>query len=186
MKKLTLVVTVGVAVVFMAACSMKASKEDCMAACKKISDLQKAATVAAPSEDTSAKATEALDAKVKELQDQQVKSGEDLDKEMASKVASVKKEADKAKIAEEYKAKKEEASRASAKMMQEIMDQKAQILKNIEDAKIKAEAEAVKMAEEAVTSCVDVCLKSGFKKKYTDCQKNAAKFEDIAKCVGSK
>ncbi len=186
MKKFALAVTVGVAVVFMAACSMKASKDDCTAACKKISDLQKAATMAAPSDDTSAKATEALDAKVKELQDQQVKSAEDLDKEMAAKQAGVKKEADKVKIADEFKVKKEDAAKASAKMIQEIMDQKAQILKNIEDAKAKADAEAVKMAEEAVTSCVDVCLKSGFKKKYTDCQKNAMKFEDIAKCVGSK
>lgn len=185
MKKLMLVVTVGVAIVALTACSSKASKEDCMAACKKISDLQKAATVAAPSEDMSAKATVELDNRVKELQDQQAKASEDLDKELAAKSAGLKKEADKVKVVEEIKAKKEAAAQALAKMVQELTEQKAQILKNIAEAKAKAADEAVKMAEGAVTGCIDVCLKSGFKKKYTDCQKNAAKFEDIAKCVSA-
>jgi flagellar biosynthesis GTPase FlhF len=185
MKKLLLVVMVGVALVALTACSTKASKEDCMAACKKISDLQKAIPTAAAKEDTTAKATDELDKKLKELQDQQAKTSEDLDKELTTKQAGLKKQADKIKLIEEFKVKKEDAAKAVAKMVQEVMEQKAQILKNIEDAKAKAELEAVKLAQETVNTCIDVCQKSGFSKKLTDCQKTATKFEDIGKCGSS-
>jgi len=182
MKKVLFVTLVVTVAVVMMACAPKATTDDCNNACQKFAELESAANPPAPIPNPVQGVNEQFAKKHADLQKQIADAVAVFDKEMADKLAKVKKDKDKAKITDEYKVKKDAKTKEFAPQMDQLMKDREQTLKAAQGAYEKAQQEAKAAQDQKVQDCSTKCVADGTSKPKTDCQSAAATLDDFNKC----
>jgi hypothetical protein len=195
MRKFLACAVVAVASLALVACAPKATKEQCNAACQKMSELTSAAKPKAAMDDPIKKIDSDFAPKIQDLMKQKEAAVGAIEKEKADKIAAIEKKAPKKgkrppkldadikKVTDEYAKKIDAKSQEFDPQLQKLNKDKADAIKAAQDAKAKdAEKEKTEM-QTIVNTCTDNCVKQGVKKNVIDCQMKAGSLDECAKCA---
>lgn len=179
MRTLGTILTVTIALAGGTSCAKLATPAECKAKCEKHLKFAGPTTpVADP-----VKTVEAdFDAKIKNLQKEQLTAITAIDKEMQSKLAEATDEAAKTKIGEEFKAMKSRKAKEFAPRFAEMNRQKGEAVKTAKEVKAKEAAKAKATADKDKQDCADKCLKDRTTKASVDCQIKASSLEELGTC----
>lgn len=181
MEKLFLLFTAVLVVFAISACTPMATPDDCSKVCAKKSALDTAANPP-KMEDPAAKVEAEFAGKMTELQKEIDKVAAPIEKERGEKLAKAKKDPDKAKINQEYDAKKAAKVKEFQPKIDELKKAKEAALKTAQEAKVKMEADMKAAKEKATKACADKCVADKTSKPKADCQAAASNLDSFNKC----
>ena len=169
------------ALVLAAACTPKASPQECQTACAKKVAFERA-RAPEPKDDAAIRIQQDFAQKAAAFEKEKQLFLEPILNEKTKKLAAAKKDADKEKIESEYKAKADKKLAELQPKIEQLNQERIKAEQAIREAR-KSTEQARKAAEEKnARECAESCQKSGLSKAKVECQIKSGSLDDFAKC----